>query len=1064
VKKMRNPTNSWKTLKIVVTIAILVSMIASSTMIFVPKVDAANSAPPSVTSQVAAQKYGNLNQYEWLAPIGGNPQRTGFSAGPAPDKPTVLWQSDITAPDVGPLTGGMELVFGGKCFVLAQTGQMIAALDAFTGTTVWKASPPPGFRFNVGASASASASAVFRTDAKHVFAPVAGNYSGIAMYNATSGAFLWVANINPNAAYHRMVISEDMKLMMGPWTPPGQTGLQVVSAWDISNPDQPFTEKWRYSMDFEGNPELCYGDGLLFMGSYGSSIVYALNCTNGQLVWATPCKGYAGYAGVYSDGKLYCGCASQYVSCYNAKTGALIWEDNSGLTNRGFYVWSGNIAYGRTYWHDLGTGLTGLLKCFDSTTGKLLWGAPSNAYIAYYQTVVADGKIYGMQSDGSTTTGRPSTPIKFSCWDAFTGQELWSVGGVSFNNPGIAYGNLYCTDRGVLFPTTGTLYCFSTVNSPPDWSMWRGNVDQPGVAIGQAGPKNIGAGPKWTFTTGAAVSSSPAVAGGKVYVGSHDRNVYCLNAYTGQKIWSFPIGVEVKSSPAVVSGKVIIGPDNGNVIALDANTGAKLWQYNVGTWLPYVYNSQADIRSSPIIYKNNIYVGSAFDNKTYCLDLNGNLVWSYQTGGRIVGSAAVKNGIVYMLSTNAIMYELNAATGGLIMSFSTTTTQRRGINVIGGILQPGNSTAAPAAVSPTGVTPVVVGDRIYLGVTGAFAECFNATNGALVFCVEQPYILSESAHVSDIYVNDTTGGSIYVPGGPTMVGLNATSGVNYWSAWGSWEILTSACYSGFGPNAIVYAGSDAYSVTAWNASNGAPLSWFTTGAQVHSSPAIWDGKMYIGSNDKNVYCFEDYTNQNTAISVSLDKTSVSLDNPSVAVTVKLAGENINPYTDLALAPPLPNANVTVTFTNPLNTDTSIQATTNTNGVATVYYSPKIAGTWKVIAWYNGENKPATSYNYAFSDQITLEATQTPATATPTPATATPVPSVTETPTPTTSTATPTPATATPTPATATPTPATASPTATPAPTDNTTTYVIVIVAVVVIVAIAAAYMLMKRKK
>ena len=46
--------------------------------------------------------------------------------------------------------------------------------------------------------------------------------------------------------------------------------------------------------------------------------------------------------------------------------------------------------------------------------------------------------------------------------------------------------------------------------------------------------------PRWSYTTGGHVTSSPAVANGVVYVGSQDKNIYALNAVTGSKLWSYP--------------------------------------------------------------------------------------------------------------------------------------------------------------------------------------------------------------------------------------------------------------------------------------------------------------------------------------------------------------------------------------------------------------------------------------------------------------------------------------------------------------------------------------------
>jgi outer membrane protein assembly factor BamB len=52
-----------------------------------------------------------------------------------------------------------------------------------------------------------------------------------------------------------------------------------------------------------------------------------------------------------------------------------------------------------------------------------------------------------------------------------------------------------------------------------------------------------------------------------VYVGSFDGNVYTLNARTGAKLWQFTTGAEVTSSPAVSDGVVYIGSLDNNVYA-----------------------------------------------------------------------------------------------------------------------------------------------------------------------------------------------------------------------------------------------------------------------------------------------------------------------------------------------------------------------------------------------------------------------------------------------------------------------------------------------------------------
>jgi len=71
----------------------------------------------------------------------------------------------------------------------------------------------------------------------------------------------------------------------------------------------------------------------------------------------------------------------------------------------------------------------------------------------------------------------------------------------------------------------------------------------------------------WVYTTGEVVCSSPAIVDGKVYVGSYDGKIYCLNASNGSKIWSYTTSNYVFSSPAVADGKVCVGSANGLIYA-----------------------------------------------------------------------------------------------------------------------------------------------------------------------------------------------------------------------------------------------------------------------------------------------------------------------------------------------------------------------------------------------------------------------------------------------------------------------------------------------------------------
>ena len=133
----------------------------------------------------------------------------------------------------------------------------------------------------------------------------------------------------------------------------------------------------------------------------------------------------------------------------------------------------------------------------------------------------------------------------------------------------------------------------------------------------------------WRYTAGAGVDSSPAVANGRVYVGSFDSYLYALNASTGALLWRYTTGNAISSSsPTVAKGVVYVGCDDGNLYALTASTGALLWRYTTGS----------SVWSSPAVVNEMVYFGSN-DGNLYALEAStGALIWKYTIGSRVASS------------------------------------------------------------------------------------------------------------------------------------------------------------------------------------------------------------------------------------------------------------------------------------------------------------------------------------------------------------------------------------------------------------------------------------------
>ncbi len=127
--------------------------------------------------------------------------------------------------------------------------------------------------------------------------------------------------------------------------------------------------------------------------------------------------------------------------------------------------------------------------------------------------------------------------------------------------------------------------------------------------------------PLWIGNTGGVVQSSPAVAGGTVFVGSLDHKLYAFDAAgvtnctpgtptTCAPLWTATTGAAVYGSPTVVNGKVYVGSDDGNLYVFDA-AGSTNCSGMVKVCQPLWTGTVAPggrVRSTPAIGDGRVYV------------------------------------------------------------------------------------------------------------------------------------------------------------------------------------------------------------------------------------------------------------------------------------------------------------------------------------------------------------------------------------------------------------------------------------------------------------------------
>jgi len=301
-------------------------------------------------------------------------------------------------------------------------------------------------------------------------------------------------------------------------------------------------------------------------------------------------------------------------------------------------------------------------------------------------------------------------------------------------------------------------------DSVDSWPMFRHDLNHTGYSTSNAPTTNH---TLWTYTIsdhmGDYVEPSPAVVDGKVYVGSDDRNVYCLDASTGAKLWNYTTGNWVISSPAAADGKVYIGSHDGNIYCLNASTGAKLWNYTAGNW----------VYSSPAIDGGKVYVGSR-DYSVYCLNAStGAKLWRYMTGDIVESSPAVADGKVYIGSNDTSVYCLDASTGVKLWSYTTGGRVESSPAVADGKVYVGSFDRnvycfgfSGPDVAVTNVTSAksIIGEGYGGNVTvtaqylGDFTENFNVTTYANLTAIGTlNFDLTSGSTTSKTFVWNTTG-------------------------------------------------------------------------------------------------------------------------------------------------------------------------------------------------------------------------------------------------------------------------------------------------------------------
>lgn len=344
-----------------------------------------------------------------------------------------------------------------------------------------------------------------------------------------------------------------------------------------------------------------------------------------------------------------------------------------------------------------------------------------------------------------------------------------------------------------------------------DWLCFRGNAGLWGNAATKLGDSLS---LRWTFKTDDAIISSAVIQGDRVFVGSTDSHLYCVNLQTGQKIWSFETGDMIEASPCIGTETVYIGSADGFLYALNISDGKLQWKFQTEDKIMGAANL---FRPGPDA-EPQILVGS-YDSKLYCLSLAGKLLWSYETESFVNGTAAVDSGRITVGGCDAKIYVISALDGQLLHQIDVE-----------------NYIAGSGALD---------GNQVFLGNYGEQFLCADVKAGTVLWTWQE----SRFPIVSSPALTPTS--VLFGSGDKHLHCLDRKTGSSRWSFQTRGKVDSSPviCH-----NKVVFGSNDGrlYMIRL----NDGELIWsYEIGRALLASPAIVNGWVVIGSEDGALYAF-----------------------------------------------------------------------------------------------------------------------------------------------------------------------------------------------------------------
>lgn len=286
---------------------------------------------------------------------------------------------------------------------------------------------------------------------------------------------------------------------------------------------------------------------------------------------------------------------------------------------------SEKIKYSNKAW-STGRGSSALTGFIDFDLGdnpEIIWSLDTDMEFAS-PSVIYDRILYTNSMDGEVTA-----------YNIHTGEIIWQI----FLDESFEASPLAVESALYLGGTGGKLFSIDRISGKLNWSI-----------------ENIGA------VRGGA--NSYMINGAESIVfGSYDTKLYCVSAEDGSLNWSYESENYINGIPSVSnSNEIFFGGCDSKLRKLNGSTGELIFEYDLGSYLP----------ASPAFSSNISYAGS-YSGLLSAIDIDGNLLWDYQSNRNnpFNSSPAANHDYIAIGSRDRYIHLINIINGNAVWTFET---------------------------------------------------------------------------------------------------------------------------------------------------------------------------------------------------------------------------------------------------------------------------------------------------------------------------------------------------------------------------------------------------------